>query len=303
MKSKLLIIGIVLLMMVGCTANGKEEVGPTENSEVIKVAVSIPPQKAFVEAVAGDKVEVTTMIPPGSSPANYQPSAKEMQGLSDATIYYAIGVPAEVSFIRPRLEDFNKELVTVDLFERVEETYPARTFAEEEEEESEEGHDEHHHEGEDPHIWLSPKRVQLMIDAIAESLSEKDPDNEEFYIANADSYKEKLVALDKEMKDKLVEGTPFIVYHPSMGYLADDYGLEMVAVEASGKEATAKGLEEVIEFAKTKGVDVIFYQKEFSAKQAKIIAEEINGRVVELNILSEDYIENMRLITNQLAGE
>ncbi|WP_105617107.1 metal ABC transporter solute-binding protein, Zn/Mn family [Vallitalea okinawensis] len=320
---------IMIFLLAGCTTEGQET---KLYNDQMTVAVSIPPQKAFVEAISEGHVDVVTMIPPGSSPANYQPTAKQMQGLSEAAIYYTIEVPAEVAFIQPKIKDFNKDIKIVDLFEEVEEIYPVRNFEDEHDEHDEhdeelDTHDEnedhnddvdehddndehvdgediqndHDHTGSDPHIWLSPARVQVMVQSIADSLSEIDPSRADVYKENADNYIKELQELDTYIQNNVKSGASFIMYHPSLGYFADDYGLNMTAIEVSGKEATAKEMESIIDYAKQEGIKVIFYQAEFSSKQAEIIAKEIGGSVMQIDILSEDYINNMKNITDTIA--
>jgi zinc transport system substrate-binding protein len=157
-----------------------------------------------------------------------------------------------------------------------------------------EEHD-HDHEGRDPHIWMSPKRVIVMVEAIKGSLSELDPSNKEIYEANAAAFIEEMKKIDEEfidLSEQLSQKT-FIMMHPSLGYLADDYGFTMVALEEDGKEATASHLQEIIDFAKAEDIHVIFYQTEFDSSQAKTLASEIKGEVLALDILSFDYLENM----------
>lgn len=312
---KIYVIILVALLLNGCVPEKHE----TKVEAGINVAVSILPQKAFVEAVAGDKVNVVTMIPPGASPSNYQPTAKQMQQLSDADIYFTIDVPAEKSFITPKLGDLNKDIRIIDLFDEVAKEYEPRSFDTEQdqlpqEEHNHDGdnseenneideHEDHEHKGLDPHIWMSPKRVKVMVDAIADTFSQIDPSNAQYYKNNADNYKSQLDDLDTYIKTKLNEakGQPFIIYHPSLGYFADDYGLEMIAIEVSGKEANAKEIEKVIDYAKDKNIHIIFYQAEFSSKQAEIIADEIDGTVIKVDLLTENYIDNMKAIADSMA--
>ena len=83
---KILCLLIVVILFTGC---GEKEIKDKD----IKIAVSIVPQETFVKAVAGDLVSVTVLIPPGNSPANYQPSPKQMIDFNEADIYFSIGVP------------------------------------------------------------------------------------------------------------------------------------------------------------------------------------------------------------------
>ncbi len=301
MKKIVLILGIVLIM-AGCQPASNE-------NDKLTVAVSIVPQETFVKAVAGDLVDVVVMIPPGASPTNYQPTPQQIEELSRASIYLGIDVPTEQVNILPSLSSINDQMKVIDLAESVDEVYPARFFEDEDHEEHEdedhdgEDHDEHEeednddhvHEGRDPHIWMSPKRVIVMIESIQEVLSSEDPDNSETYRENAEGYIKELELLDDRIEEGLsqLDNREFVVMHPSVGYLADDYKLEMIAIEKDGKEATVSHLKEVIDFCIEHGIEVVFYQSEFDDNQAKTIASEIGGRVQSFEPLASNYLEMM----------
>jgi len=289
-----LMIIAVFFTFAGCS--GKSS--PSNNK--ITIAVSIVPEETFVRAVAGDKAEIVTMIPPGKSPENYSPTPQEMESFSRADLYFSIGVPAEEASILPKAKDFNSKIKIVDLAAIVGEVYPHRYFDEDEEHGSGNDEDNHSHEGRDPHIWLSPKRVMVMIDIIAQELSNFDPQNKSFYEKNAQDYIKKLEELDSEIRQTLnnIKNKTFIIYHPAFGYFADDYGLNMVAIENEGKEATVKNLQHVIDIARSEGIKVVFYQAETDSKQARTLAEEIGGKVQMLEPLSADYINNLRKMAN-----
>ncbi|NLO49264.1 MAG: zinc ABC transporter solute-binding protein [Clostridiales bacterium] len=248
------------------------------------IAVSIVPERTFVEAVCGDLVEVITMIPPGNSPENYEPAPELMEKFSDAEVYFAIGVPTEQANILPSAGD----VAVVSLHDEVESIYPERTFAEGER---------------DPHIWLSPKRVKVMIDIIAREMAKIDPNNADTYHLNAKAYIKQLDELDKQIIDALSGLTvrKFVVYHPAFGYLADDYGLEMFALEEEGKEATPQHLQSMIDLAKEENIKIIFYQEEIDSSQSKAFAEELGGTTVKLAPLAADYIDNLRRMAEALA--
>ena len=305
MKKHILLLMSVLslsFLIAGCN-NSSPEKPPKP-----VIAVSIVPEREFVRAVAGDLVDVVTMIPPGSSPSNYQPTPLEMESFSNASIYFAIGVPAEDANILKKAKELNPQLKIVKLDDEVGKIYPHRYFEDAhfpEDEEAENADNENDHEShdvgmKDPHIWMSPKRVMVMVDTIAGELSKMDSKNSDIYIANAKLYKEKLSSLDLKIKQTL-EGLPnrsFIIYHPSLGYFADDYGLEMVSVESSGKSASAKELERIIDFAREENIKVIFYQSEIDSSQSRTLANEIGGKTTEISTLSGNYIENMKKIAS-----
>ncbi len=280
---------LVSLAVSGCGGSEQEAVqAPVEKPDKLRVAVSIVPQASFVEAVGGDLVEVTTMIPPGASPESYAPTPQTMGELAQARVYFAIGVPAEKDGILPRLQAECADLKVVDLAAQVDKVYPALEMA----------------PGEtDPHRWMSPQRVQEMVKIIASELAALDPENADTYQENAAAFQAELMQLDTEIRDSLVQvtGKSFIVYHPAMGYFASDYGLNMIALEEDGKEATSGRLEEVIDQAKKENIKVIFYQAEIDSKQAQTLAQELGGKAELIAPLAPDYIDNLQKIALTFA--
>ena len=239
----------------------------------------------FVKVVAGDDFEIVTMIPPGASPENYEPTPLEKEKFEKSKVYFSMGVPTEENNILPNLSE-NTKLVKLD--EEVRKYYEDLTF--------ENG-------GRDPHIWLSPKRVEVMVLKIADTLSELKPENSQKYEENANKYIEELKNVSLEINDILAnkENKKFVVYHPAFAYLADEFGLEMYALEEEGKEATAQSLQEKIDLAKAEGIKYIFYQAEIDSTQAKAYAEEIGGQTMMLSPLAENYIENLKEMANLLS--
>lgn len=268
------------LYLAGCSNEATEEAA----AEKPVVAVSIVPEETFVEAVCGDLVDIVTLVPTGSSPGNYEPTAQEMEAFGDASLYFSIGVPTEEANILPNVGDVK----VIPLEDEVAAVYEDRTF--------ESG-------GRDPHTWLSPKRVVVMVEAIAREMSALDPDNKETYEQNAADYIAQLDEVDQEIQDALegVENKKFIVYHPAFGYIADDYGLTMYALEEDGKEATAQQLEEMVDLAKEENIKVIFYQEEIDSSQSEAFAEEIGGKTIQLAPLAADYINNLKNMAQTMA--
>lgn len=169
--------------------------------------------------------------------------------------------------------------------------------------ESEE-HEHHHHSGRDPHVWMSPKRAAAMVEAIRDALIAADDKNAETYRRNAEEYLQKLRETDKKLEDTLsqAKANSFIIMHPSMGYFADDYGLMQVSIEKEGKQATAEHLKAVIDYAKDNNIKVVFYQKEFDNNQARTIASEIGGEVMELEPLAPNYLENLEKLSEVFSA-
>ncbi|MFA5675532.1 MAG: zinc ABC transporter substrate-binding protein [Christensenellales bacterium] len=260
----------------------------------LTAAVGIAPQAAFVEKVAGDLARVITVVPPGNNPETFSPSSAQMKALSDADVYFTLNLPAEQANILPKLYDFNANILLVDLQAETALVYPMLHSA----------HGQKDGEATDFHTWLSPKRAIVMVQTIADTLSGLDEANSETYQANAAGYIKELTALNAELKNKFAayESKAFIIYHAAYAYFADDYGLEMIAIEIEGKKASAADMRAVIELARERGIKTIFYQREFDANQASTIAQEIGGVAAEAAPLSKDYIDSLRDFAAAITG-
>ncbi|MGH4052654.1 MAG: metal ABC transporter solute-binding protein, Zn/Mn family [Clostridium sp.] len=279
-NKKLLLFSIIFSVVFFSSCGVDKKTNDTNIKEKISIAVSIVPQETFVKAVGGDKVDIVTMIPPGKSPENFAPNPEIMEKLSSASVYFTIGVPTEKASILPKITDFNKDIKIVNMAESVSKVYPERKFTSRER---------------DPHIWLSPKRVKVMIQEIVKELSLIDPSNKIFYETNGKDYINSLDKLDTDLKDSMLslKKKAFVCYHPAFGYFADEYGLEMVSLEHEGKEATIEDFQNTIDFAKKENIKTVFYQAEIDSKQAKTFASEIDGKAEIVDPLSEDYINNL----------
>jgi len=276
-------------------------------ADKIVVAVTILPQAEFVEAVGGDKVSVAVMIPPGASPHSYEPTPAQMTELAQAMIYAKVG--SGIEFELAWMDDLialNEEMLVVDCAQGVElramtDDHDHEHDATDPEHEPEEAG--HEHTGFDPHIWMSPRNAQIMVQNIASGLIQVDPASRAYYEQSRDTYLEKLTRLDQGIRDSLsgVENRVFMVYHPSFGYFADRYDLTMLPVEAEGKEPTPAGLQHVIEQAKEHNIRVVFAEPQFNPKSAGVIADAIDGQVILIDPLARDYIANLDAILDKLV--
>ncbi|MBN2898551.1 MAG: zinc ABC transporter substrate-binding protein [Clostridia bacterium] len=301
MKKFYAVLIVALLVLIsGCAPRDKVTAAASSNGDgPVKVAVSIMPQLAIVNAIGGDYVDVVAMIPPGNSPANYAPTQKEMTALTDSVLYFSIGVPTETVNILPLIQS-DYDMKIVDMAAAVDAVYPARFFSEDahedthaEVDEAEGGHE--HENGRDPHIWLSPKRIKLMAAVVARELSDVDPDHVAVFEENLNQFLSEIDDTEAILIETLgeIKDASVLIYHPSIGYFADDFQLNMVALESEGKEATMQGMTKVVDYALENGIKTIFYQQEFDSKQAELIAAEIGGTAVQINPLSEDLVNNL----------
>lgn len=281
----------------------------------IRVFVSIQPQRYFVKRIGDNRVVVNTLLKPGSSPATYQPSARQMVALSKAKLFFRIGVPFEEAFL-PKIQNLMKSIKVVDTRKGIKlRTMKAHHHAEVSEHhekhdgnyadtENDEDHHHHHHGGKDPHIWLSPHLVKIQARTIADAMIKIDPAGREIYERNYKAFADDLDALDAKLAKALapVKGKTFLVFHPAWGYFADAYGLQQESIEIEGKEPSARQLAKLLEEAKADDVKIIFVQPQFSRASARKIAEAIGGAVVPIDPLASDYIKNLETVA-KIVGD
>jgi zinc transport system substrate-binding protein len=281
----------------------------TDAPRTIRIAVSILPQKYFVERVGGEHVEITVMVPPGSNPETYEPRPAQLRELSDAEAYMLIRVPFEEAWM-DRIASANPNMRLVDTIvevERMPMLYPHTHEDDEEHADDDDDHDDydddHDDEYPDPHVWLSPIEVERQVRAIHAALVELDPANQDDYDRNLEAFVQDLHALREEIEATLadVPQRKFMVFHPAWGYFARDFDLEMIPVEVHGREPSAAELAMLIREAREENIRVIFAQPEFSTAAAETIADEIGGEVVLISPLEPDWLENMRRVADTFA--
>jgi len=276
------------LFLAGCGCTG----GGGGQGEGILVFVSIAPQAAFVERVGGDHVTPHVLVPPGRSPATYEPTPKQVAKLGEAKVFFCIGVPFEKGFL-DELRSTHPDLEIVDTREGIE---LRRMRSSSGAGRPGEGW------GDDPHIWLDPLRVKRQAKTICDALVRLDPGHRDAYESNLEAFRKDLDAVNDRIADTLapLKGKKLFVFHPSFGYFADRYGLEQVSVEAEGKEPGPKQLAGLIEQAEQAGAKVIFVQPQFSTKSARTVARALDGKVVTLDPLARNSIENLETMASRI---
>ena len=287
--SILLVALFFVAMLASVLSCGQKE----GEDEKIVVATSILPLADFLGNVGGEKIEVIVMVPPGASPHAYEPTTSLMAALSRARMYAKVGSGIEFELAwMDKLLAVNEEMLVIDCSEGIEIHEAAG------EHEGEEGHG-----AMDPHVWMSPPNVQIMVQNICRGLVQIDPDSKDYYEKNRDRYLKELIRLDQDIRDGLsgMDSRTFMVYHPAFGYFAEEYNLTMLTVEVEGKEPTAAGMTISIEQAGKHNVKVIFISPQFNPQSARVIAEAIGGEVVFIDPLAGDYVMNMRQFLTELV--
>lgn len=266
-------------------------------AEPLRVFVSVLPMKTIVEQIGGEHVEVHAMVQPGFSPATYDPTPQQIVALAKAKLYIRTGVPFEHAWMQ-RIRSANPGMAILDVREGLE----LRPL------EAHEHEHEHRHETPDakaldPHVWTSPLMVKQMATRIRDALAGFDPLHREDYMRNHDLFAAQLDSLDRDIHALLDPLTQrrFLVFHPSWGYFADAYNLVQVPIEQEGKQPGARALSTLIDRARKENIRVVFVQPQFDRRQAQQIAAAIGGKVMAVDPLAPDYIDNLRRVAQQFA--
>ncbi len=281
-----IIVSLALLGAVGCGSTPKQSNEPT-------IYVSIAPLKGLVERITGDDFEVKVLVPAGASPETYEPTPKQFIALNESEMIFSTGLIDFETALLSKIKDRER---VVDLSRGIE--LIAGTCSH--------GHGEHHHHdhGVDPHIWTSARALKQMAKNAFAALEQCYPDSVHYLSAYSNLIVE-LAALDTEIESQLeaAEVESIFIYHPALTYYARDYGIEQIAIEHEGKEPSAKRIAQIIEQARSEGVDAILYQAQFPASSVEIIAGDIGAKPVQIDPLREDFIENIKEITATIIGE
>lgn len=295
MKKYVFIILTLSVFLLSCSQKGTESGKPL-------ISVSILPQQYFLEQLAGKLIEINVMVPPGASPATYDPGMAQLRRLENSSVYMQIGyVGFEKSWME-KLREINPEMKVVDLSDGIKLISGSVH-------ESETGHhqaeDKHHHDhGTDPHIWMSAQNALTIAANIHRELLILFPGEKDYLDKNLASFTHKADSLDREIRKQLagLEKREFLIFHPALGYFARDYELEQYALELEGKTPSPAYLKKLTDLAVEKEIQTIFIQKQFDRTNAEIIERETGARLVEFDPLALEWVNQLSRITQILSS-
>ncbi|MBQ1953518.1 MAG: zinc ABC transporter substrate-binding protein, partial [Alistipes sp.] len=250
------------------------------------------------------EVEVGVLVPAGASPETFDPTPRQMTEVEGAKLLLTTGL---IDFEKNLLERIGDKDKMVDLSRGVDLIEGEHSHAEATHEHHE--HHEHHaegahhahHHGIDPHIWTSPRELKIMARNAYEAIAEHYPTAN--YKAGYESLMQRLEELDSYCKGSFeaADTRAFVIYHPSLGYLARAYGLEQIAIENDGKEPSARQIGQIIDSAREKGVKVLLYQVEFPRSVVDVVAKDMGVEAMQINPLAENPIEAIKEITRLIS--
>ena len=286
-RSVLAILLCAATLFTLCACSQETPVDSTEKTSddnKLKVVCTLFPQYDFVREIAGDKVDLTLLLPPGVESHSYDPTPADIKAVTDADLVIRVGKEME-TWSEKLFSSTSSKAVFMDLSHEI--------CAEI----TEHVHD-HEAEGEfhsfidtdvaffDPHLWTDPTLSFLMVAVIADKLCEMDAENASFYTENAENYLSELEALNTEITE-LVKSSErkTLVFSGrfALQNFTEQYGLKAIAALdacADNSEPSAATVAQIIDTIKSENIKVVFYEELIEPKTAKIICDETGAKML-----------------------
>jgi zinc transport system substrate-binding protein len=260
----------------------------SSSPEKVRVVASFYPMFEFVKRVGGERVEVSSLIPVGIEPHDYEPTIQQVQDAQTADMLVINGVGFEEKWIKNI-----KARSVLDTSVGLNLTSSAQVSD----------------QSMDPHIWLDPILAKQQVENILDGLIKVDPANSAYYEENANRFISDLDSLDKTIKSELssCEKKDFIAFHNAFSYFSKRYGLTQHSIQGVSPEADVlpQRLQQIVSLARDMGLDTIYTEELADPRFASVIAQEIpNGKVLVLSPLEGidkeeqnagvDYLDKMK---------
>lgn len=294
-------IAMAALAVLGaCGSTQKQEGATAKENEKLAIVTTFYPMYDFTKNIVGDQGEVKLLIPAGSEPHDYEPSAKDMTAIHDADVFVYHNENME-TWVPKAAESWEKEGPHV-----VKGTENMVLLPGEEEHDHDHGEEGHHHEL-DPHTWLSPKMAIKEVTSIKTQLAKLYPEKAKVFETNTEKFLTKLQQLDTDYSNSLkaAKQKSFVTQHAAFGYLALDYGLTQVPIAGltPDQEPSSSRLAELKEYVQNNQIKYIYFEENANDKIAKTLANEAKVQLEVLNPLEsltkeqiaqgEDYVSVM----------
>lgn len=272
-KVFILLTGIIMTMMLaGCSQNEERE-------EKLQVYTSFYAIYDFVLEIAGECADVHNVVPVGTEPHDWEPTAMDMAEIAkgDILFYNGMGMESWTEKAENSLEGENVKFILVSEGIKTDEN------------------------SSDPHIWLDPSNAEIMCENIYNALCEADPSNSEKYEDNYNNYIAQIEMVDRSYTETLgsvpEEKRNIVVSHEAYGYMCSAYGLKQMAIDgiSADSEPSPDRMMELIDFIRENDVKYIFYEELVSQKTAETLAAETGAELLALNPfegLTEEEIAN-----------
>ncbi len=267
---------LIPLAMIATLYTGRPALQDRQEQEKITVVASFYPLYEFASKVVGDRAEVSSLVPAGVEPHDWEPTAEDVSRGHAADVLIINGAGFE-----RWVNDLETKFI-VNTSEGIEFNY---------EEENEDGTaNEHGHEGNgvNPHFWLDPMLAKHQVDKIRDAMTRSDPANADYYNQNAVRFTTELDSLDAFIRSELAscDKLDFIAFHDAFIYLSERYGLMQHSIQGVSPEGEIlpQTIQQIIELANGLDINVIYSEDLIDSRLADTIANEIpDGKVLVLS--------------------
>ena len=262
-RSTAVLLVVMGVLLSSCRSRDKE--GATDSRPQVLTTFTVLADLA--RNVAGDRMQVASIVKPGAEIHGYQPTPSDIERASKADLIVENGLGLEL-WAR-RFTAAAGDVPTITLSEGMdpllitEDAYSGKP---------------------NPHAWMSPQRAMVYVDHLERALTQLDPAGAADYAANASSYKAKLQALDDELRTAIAALPPqqrlLVSCEGAFTYLATDYGLEeayLWPVNAES-EITPKRMARLIDTVRERQVPTIFCESTVSDKAQREVAAAAGAR-------------------------
>ncbi len=277
MKKIIIFVFILIVGIFVFTQINKKEVA--NNTPKIKIVTSIYPVEFFTKEIAGEKIEITNIIPAGTEAHSYELTPQDIIKIQESSLLIANGLGMEPWLSKIETNTNTRILVLGNDLAYLEGVDDGHDH----------GNSNSHEEELDPHVWLSPTLSIKMTEKIKNTLTEIDPENTNFYQENFEKLKNNLTNLDTEYKNNLAicEKDTIVTAHAAFGYLAHEYNFKQLPIKGltAEEEPTLKKITELSKTIKDKNLSYVFLETLSNPKIAEMLAKENNIGTLTLNPL------------------
>jgi zinc transport system substrate-binding protein len=299
-KQAILVIGAVLVTISMITASFLLNDGSDNDEDKVGVVATFYPIAYMAEAIGGERVSVTCLIPYNTEIHSYSPTFDNMKDTDNADLILYNGGPGDswlISDVLPSIDVDGKLVVNTTVGVQ----YITGTHEHEGEEHEEEG------SGVDPHTWTSPKQALIQARNVYQALCQTDPNGTSYFQQRFEALNSTLTELNEEYQ-LLSQGnrSTIIVSHSAFGYVAHDYGFEQEGVIglSGDEEPSISTITSLIELMTDENIFTVYTDPEFSGSYATIMKEEVHDQtgldvqLLELCLMTGpvdgmDYLEQM----------
>lgn len=278
--SVILIVGLVVVPAVGC---GKANID--EDNGKYNVVATTTIVGDLVKQIAGDYVNIQSLMGPGIDPHLYKASAGDVTKMqkADMVAYNGLHLEGKMGDIFEDLRGSDKLIVSatdgIDEDELLDFITNPGSF--------------------DPHVWFDVDIWQGAARNIARGLSELDKENKEAYEKNLEKYLDELDDLEDYIEDRISEIPKdkriLITAHDAFQYFGKAYDFDVRGLQgiSTDSEAGTSDVRELADFIVEKQIKAIFVESSVPRKNIEALKEAVKAKGFEVEIGGELYSDSI----------